>query len=73
MELNPHDPFPYQQLSSIYSRQKEKRLAAEFSKRANGMMFNQQQQNRIERLSQENPAMFRCTSYWQSVTKAWVK
>jgi cytochrome c-type biogenesis protein CcmH/NrfG len=55
IRLNPNTPAPYQQLSSIYSRRGDKVMAAEMARLADGMLFNEQQQHRIERLSQENP------------------
>jgi tetratricopeptide (TPR) repeat protein len=55
IRLNPNVPAPYQQLSSIYSRRGDKAMAAEMARLADGMLFNQQQQQKIERLSQENP------------------
>jgi tetratricopeptide (TPR) repeat protein len=55
IRLNTHDSFPYQRLSTLYSREGKSQLAAKFAKRSREMLFNQQQQEKIEHLSERHP------------------
>jgi tetratricopeptide (TPR) repeat protein len=53
--LNPERPFPYQQLSAIYTRLGDSQRATAAAKMATRMVFNEQQLHHFEQLSTAYP------------------
>ncbi len=55
VQLDPHLPYPYQQLAKIYRRKGQSERAAQFTRLATGMSFNEQQLRTLETAIESQP------------------